>query len=296
MANRGMDKTMSCNPVCDWVRVRLPLWVGDRAEQAERNGDEGDLNASDRLAVERHLGECTSCQRYRTTLDQALGALATAATQIPVDPQAPSLWPALEHRIANHDVRRSSRWLRAADRLTDPCFRAWGVLHGERVLRRAWTRDSLDEAIRGRNRRAFASKRMPGFIFGISAAASLLVAIVGIPSLYRQWVQAQSTIVANAAPSAEPEISPLPSENQTRENAKPDEAGDVVASANANTNPNALAQQTESARNVETPVAGLDGAAAAPKPGPTTPPRRLGYDLEHGTPMPPDAREPKPVY
>jgi Putative zinc-finger len=285
MANQGMGKTMS-NPGCEWVRVCLPLWVGDSADRTEQNGEEGDLSASDRQAIERHLEDCASCRRYRTTLDQALGALAIAAAELPVEPQAPSLWPALERRIASHDARISSRWLRAAGRFTDPMTRAWGALHGERALRQAWTRDSLREAFRGRQRQGYESRRRPGLVLGISLAASILVAIIGVPALHRQWADAQARIAANAAPLADPGVSPLPAEEDSFENPDPDEVNDVAA--------NPLVQ-TEPARTSETPVAGLDGASA-PKPSPASPPRRFGYDLEHGTPMPPDAREPKPVY
>jgi anti-sigma factor RsiW len=285
MANQGMGKTMS-NPACDWIRARLPLWVGDDADQTERKGEEGDLSAADRQAIERHLGDCPACQRYRTTLDQALGALAIAASQMPVEPQAPSLWPTLERRIANHNARMSSRWLRAAGRLADPWSRAWGVLNGERALRQAWTRDSLREALGGRQRQGSESKRMPGLVLGISVAASLLVAIIEVPALHRQWVEAQSRIVANEAPLADLGFSPLPPEEEPFATSDSDEVSDVAA--------NQLVQ-AEPARTSETPVARLDGASA-PKPSPTAPPRRFGYDLEHGTPMPPDTREPKPVY
>jgi hypothetical protein len=127
---------------------------------------------------------------------------------------------------------------------------------------------------------------MPGLVLGISLAASLLVAIIEVPALRRQWVDAQSRIVANAAPLEELGGSPLPPEEEPLETSDPDEVSDVGA------NPFV---QTEPAHTSETPVAGLDGASA-PKPSPTAPPRRFGYDLEHGTPMPPDAREPKPVY
>jgi hypothetical protein len=285
MANQGMGKTMS-NSACEWVRECLPLWVGDSADQAERNGEEGDLSTSDRQAIERHLEDCAPCRRYRTTLDEAMGALAIAAAQMPVEPQAPSLWPALERRIANHDARMSSRWLRAAGRFADPMTRAWGAIHGERALHQAWTRDSLREALRGRRWRGSESKRMPGLVLGISLAASLLVMIIEVPALRRQLADAQARIVANAAPLADPDVSPLASEEESSATSDPDEFHDEGA--------NPLVQ-TEPARTSETPVAGLDGTSA-PKPSPASPPRRFGYDLEHGTPMPPDAREPKPVY
>jgi hypothetical protein len=291
MANQDVGKTMS-NSRCDWVRVRLPLWVGDSADRTERNGEEGDLGAADRQAIERHLEDCALCRRYRTTLEQALGALAIAAAYMPVEPQAPSIWPALESRIANHDARMSSRWLRAGGRFTDPWSRAWGVLPGERALRQAWTRDSLREALHGRQRHGSESKRMPGLVLGISLAASLLIMMIEVPALRRQSVDAQSRIIANAAPLEDLGVSPLPPKEKPLETADPDEVSDAGAHPLV---------QIEPARTSETPVAGLDGASA-PKPPPsptataTAPPTRFGYDLEHGTPMPPDAREPKPVY
>jgi hypothetical protein len=284
-----MGKTMS-NPACDWVRVRLPLWVGDGADQTERTGEEGDLGAADRQAIERHLGDCASCQRYRTNLAQALDALAVAAGQV-VETQAPSLWPDLERRIATRNARKASRWSRAAGRLADPWSRAWDVLHGERTLRRAWMSDSLREALHGRQPRESGFNRMPGLVLRIGVAAALLVAIVEVPALRRQWVDAQSRIAANEAPLAYLEVSSPPRPEEPSETADPVEVDDVAANQVAQTEPPRVSETT--------PMAGLDGASA-PKPSPsptsTAPARRFGYDLEHGTPMPPDAREPKPVY
>jgi hypothetical protein len=123
-------------------------------------------------------------------------------------------------------------------------------------------------------------------VLGISLAASILIVIIGVPAVRRQWTDAQARIAANAAPLADPGVSPLPAEEDSFETPDPDEVNDVAA--------NPLVQ-TEPARTSETPVAGLDGASA-PKLSPASPPRRFGYDLEHGTPMPPDTREAKPVY
>jgi hypothetical protein len=248
MANRDVGKTMS-NPRCDWVRVCLPLWVGDRADRTERNGEEGDLSVADHQAIERHLEDCAPCRRHRTTLDQALGALAIAAAQMPVEPQAPSLWPALERRIATHDARMSSRWLRAAGRFTDRWSRAWGVIQGERALRRAWTRDSLREALHGRQRHGPESQRRRGLVLGLSLAGSLLVVMIEVPALRRQSVDAPSPIIAKAAPSEDPGVSPLSPVEEPFETADLDEVSDAGA--------NPLVQ-TEPARTAETPVAGLD--------------------------------------
>jgi hypothetical protein len=289
MANHEMGKMMR-NPACDWVRVRLPLWVGDGVDYnpTEQNGEEGDLSATDRQAIERHLGDCACCERYRLDLDQAMGVLAIAATQMPVEPQSPSLWPALERQITSHDARKSSVGLRTASRFAHSLSRAWETLDGERTLGRAWNRDSLREALGGGRRRTAASNQIPRLILGASLAASLLVAIIEVPVLRRQWADAQAKIVANAAPLADPVVSPQPPEEVPLDIADSEEVNDGAANQ---------VVQTEPARTIETtPVAGLDGTATPPKPSTALPPRRFGFDLDHGTPMPSDAREPKPVY
>jgi hypothetical protein len=130
-------------------------------------------------------------------------------------------------------------------------------------------------------------------VLGLSLAGSILLVMIEVPALRRQSVDAPSPIIAKAAPLEDAGVSPLPPVEVPLETADPDEVSDAAA--------NPLVQ-TEPARTAETPVAGLDGASA-PKPSPSpspvptaAPSRRFGYDLEHGTPMPPDAREPKPVY
>ncbi len=249
MVKQGKGKTMS-NSTCDWVRSRLPLWVGDYDVQSEPTGEEGDLVATDRLTIERHLDDCCSCRWYRAALDQAMGALAIAAAHPPVDIKAPSIWPALEFRIADQNDRELARRVWTTSRLTDPC-----------------------------NRRKLA------FTLGIGLAASLLVAVIGYPILHRQWLEAQSTIDANAAPLVERSVAPLPPAEELVGNPEPEETVDTGVSQVA---------QTETARAPEGPESGLDANSIPKQPPP--PHRRFGYDLEHGTPMPPDSRELKPVY
>ena len=102
MAKQGMGKSMG-NRECEWVRARLPLWVGRGVdnEQSEVSGDGADLSAKDSRVIAQHLAECAACRQHRWDLEQALGALAVAAAHLPVIPEAPSLWPELERRIAN---------------------------------------------------------------------------------------------------------------------------------------------------------------------------------------------------
>ena len=115
MAKQGMGKSMG-NRECEWVGARLPLWVdnGDRNGSAEAHGDRGDLTARERRQIERHLVDCARCRHHRMALEQALGALAVAATHLPVLSEAPSLWPLLERRIANRDADASGRWPQVA--------------------------------------------------------------------------------------------------------------------------------------------------------------------------------------
>ncbi|WP_337176618.1 hypothetical protein [Paludisphaera sp.] len=78
---------------CDWVRDRLPLVA---AGDDPAPGDAGEA----RHAVQAHLDRCDPCRARRDGLARAMDALSAAASESPVDPRAPSLWPALQARIA----------------------------------------------------------------------------------------------------------------------------------------------------------------------------------------------------
>jgi len=75
------------SPRCKWVRDRLPLLVGD------------DLRGLDRRLAERHLIGCSQCRQHQAALGQALETLRTVAAIPPIQPDAPSLWPALARQI-----------------------------------------------------------------------------------------------------------------------------------------------------------------------------------------------------
>lgn len=136
-----MGKSMA-NRECEWVDARLPLWVGygDCGGPAESDGERGDLSPSERRQIERHLVDCALCRHHRIALEQALGALAVAATDLPVLSEAPSLWPLLEQRIAKRDAGATVCWTRVMGMLTTQSIQPWGNLDSVRPLRRAWAR------------------------------------------------------------------------------------------------------------------------------------------------------------
>jgi len=282
MGNRGMGTTMG-NPACEWVRARLPLWVDVSDDPTERNGEGGDLSTEDRRSIERHLRACPSCRQHRTALDQALGALAIAAAALPVPPDDRSLWPMLERRIETYQARTSSRWLRAVHGIADRGIRAWAVLDGERPLRLAWMRDGLREAIAGRERSMTGPRRRTGLVLGLSVAAAVLALLIGFPAASRQLADAESTIRANATPLAGRVDPPVQPQAEPPAISEPGDDRDIPANQLAQAEPIAAPEPTAS---------GLDGTPASKAGAPP----RFGYDLEHGIPMPPDARDSKLVY
>jgi hypothetical protein len=279
-----MGKPMS-NRECEWVGARLPLWVdnGDLSGPVEVEGDRGDLTARERRQIERHLVDCALCRHHRLGLEQALGALAVAATHLPVLSEAPSLWPLLERRIASRDVDATERWPRVMDVVAGRSIPPWGNLDSVRPLRQAWTRDTLREMLAKRNQHKPGSRRLPGLVLKISVAAAVLVALTGIVVARRHWKSAQSTILANSVPLADPVPVPVIIDERLPPATADRDDTDVSATQLA---------EAEPSRPTETPPSGID-AAAVPKPSPHT---RFGFDLEHGTHMPRDTRDAKPVY
>jgi hypothetical protein len=283
MAKQGMGKSMG-NRECHWIRARLPLWVvrGDEHGGHETHGERGDLSGRERRHIERHLALCPACREYRASLDQALGALAIAATQLPVWSEAPSLWPALERRIADRNAHPVARRPKPDRGASDRSPRSWGDFAGTHSSRPPGTHDTIGDAVAGRDRWQPRSRRWAGLILKVGVAAAVLVAFAGLSVVRQQWTNAQSTILANALPLAEPVVAPTAPDEPPREVVDRDKV-DVPA--------NQLAE-AEPPRPAEAPTVGID-AAVAPKSPPNT---RFGFDLEHGTPMPPDSRDAKPVY
>jgi hypothetical protein len=126
-----------------------------------------------------------------------------------------------------------------------------------------------------------ASRRRPRWVVGLSLAAAVVTLMIGFPVLRRHRADAEFTIRANAEPIADytapvvrAEVELPPAEDSVREVP----ASDLV--------------QVEPLTAPEGPTPRVDAAPALKAPAAL----RFGYDLEHGIPMPPDARDAKPVY
>ncbi len=303
MANQAMGTTMG-NPACEWVRALLPLWVGVNDDPTERNGEGDDLSPEDRRSIEGHLGACLSCRQHRLDLDRAYSALAGAAGSLLIAPDAPSLWPLLERRMEAHDARTRPPWIRAVQRVTDRGLRALTDLDGDRPIRSAWMRDSLGEILEGaglgrrgtqprngpgeppgRGQGAAAqSGWRPGWVAGAGVAAAILALVIVLPAVRRQHSDAQSVIRANAEPLADNRVPEVP--GTAEDPATPDITDDRASI------PARELAQAEPIPVPQAPAPAHEGSPASK----TAPPSRLNFDLEHGTPMPPDARDAKPVY
>jgi Putative zinc-finger len=301
MANQAMGKTMG-NTACEWVRARLPLRVSVNDDLTERDGEGDDLSPEERQSIEGHLGACPSCRQHRADLERASRALAGAAGSLLVAPDAPSLWPSLELRVQAHDARTRRPWLRAVYRVTDRGLRALADLDGERPLRSAWVRDSLGEVLEGaglprrgipvrdgrrrlpgRGRNAAArSGRSPAWVTRTGVAAASLALLIGLPAIRRQHTDAQSIIRANAEP--------IPVTQRT-----PAEKLEAPAPAELANDRDIPPRELAQAEPIPVPQPPPPGREGAPTSRIATP-SRLNFDLEHGTPMPPDARDAKPVY
>lgn len=268
---------------CEWIGARLPLWVdnGECNMASDLRGERGDLTAEERQEISQHLAGCAECSGHRIALEQALGMLAIAANQFPVVSGAPSLWPLLEQRIANHKgPGRENRPLlpgSSSDRLTGP----WADLDGTRPLRRAWTRDTISELLSDGKHRNAQSGRFLSLFSRAGLAATVLVMVTVVFLTHRQWTRAQSTILANTIPLADPVPVPTVTKeslpeiiDRDRNDVPANELADAQLPGPAETNPSAV-------------------EALPPKPSSRT---RFGFDLEHGIPMPPDTRDTKPVY
>jgi hypothetical protein len=282
MAEANMNKSMTSRE-CSWVRARLPLWVdkGVDEEQSEAIGDGRDLSARDSRVITQHLAECAACREDRLDLEQALGVLAVAAAQLPVIPEAPSLWPALERRIANPKASDGGHGPQGMDMAVRP-LGCWSELDGDRPIRRAWTRDTIRELFTSNRLHGPKSKRTTDLIWRLSIAATIAIGVIQFQILQRQSADAEATIAANRTSLEEP-IAPLTTSEEPVPELVDREINEVP--------PNQLAA-ADPPRPSERPAAAVE-TVPVPK---SSPPTRLGFDLDHGTPMPPDSRETKTVY
>jgi hypothetical protein len=267
-----MVGTTMVNPSCEWTRGRLPLSLGPGAEPDPPGDEAVDLGDEERRAIERHLAACPGCRRHRSELAGAIDALAVAAGSLPVATDAPSLWPALERRIAARALGGDPAGVRRAEPAVG--------LDDDRPLRSAWIRDTLREAAEG----AWPWPPRLGSwrAVGVSVAASVLMVMVVVPVSWRLQAGAEERMLAIAEPVPAPAGPPnwLAPSSADADATAPDLGEDrdlptrVVAQA------------------VTTPVAG-GPAAVASKPEASSP---LGYDLEPVTPMPLEGRDARQIY
>lgn len=283
-----MDKAF-----CEWVRSRLPLCVGAGDTPGDPDDDGADLGIEDRGAVAYHLADCPDCRAHRAELAGALDALAATADAVPVAPDPSSLWPALQRRIAAHppvgaDPAQDRGGEPAADRAGSGSI--WGALDDDRPLKAAWMRDTLKElaeAAGGAVRPSLA----PGVswrVVGSSLAASILAALVVVPVTWRLRDASEARMVANAVPVRALVGPPAPAVEVTATDAPaPKVDRDIPARELA---------QAEPIRPPADPAPAAAPTAPEPARGEPATSSRLGFDLEHGTPMPPDGRDAKPIY
>jgi hypothetical protein len=206
--------------------------------------------------------------------------LAASAEQVPLEQKARSLWPVLERRITLQNARKTWRWLRAARRLAD----RWMPLTAfdlKRPLRLAWTRDALIEAINHR-RTSPLRKRNPSLLWKSCAAAAVVIVFTGIPLARQQWVDAQATMARNTVPPAD-DAAPALAVDEPAAASDLGEGGEAPAQQLA---------EADIAPPSEASGFGPDGGATPRQAAQS----RYSYDVERGTRMTPDTREPKPVY
>jgi hypothetical protein len=286
---------------CQWVRQWLPLLVED-GDAAARDG--ADLSAAEQSRIRRHLADCASCRDYRSRLTDVLSVLSGVAAEMPLERDAHSLWPDLEARLLRHQVQPSGRWRRwasilsaravgnAANRL---CQEA-GLVLGELPLRLAWGRDSLQERVRliteSGGPAAFALARL-AVGMSVLALMSLTIAVLA----HRQRSRAEAEMVENAQsiPNMDWERSfTWPRLPEVPAVAKSDPAPsavvpDMLAQADASPTREALA-------SAASPPARPASAPVAPSTSSLPTASSYDFDLEQGTPMPPETRGGKPAY
>lgn len=282
------------NPGCEWIRSRLPLCAGAGDGLHDPDDDGGDLGVEDRRAIERHLAECPGCRGRRAELADAMGALAVTADALPTAPEAPSLWAALERRIAAQPPRAGVEPGRARHR--EPAAGPgpdWAALDDERPLQLAWRQDTVREAAEAvglvaRPGRSGVSGRFPGGpwrVAGVSLAASILLLMVVMPVLWRLRSSAEAKMLANAEPVPPMVGPPVPTRAELADADIPavEEGGELDGRQLAQAEP--IKPPPDPGPAADAPAAGKAGSSP-----------RIGFDLEHVTPMPPGGRDDKPVY
>jgi hypothetical protein len=308
MADNGKGMIMGRSS-CDWVHDWLPLLVDDSDGLACKGND---LNAEDRRLIEQHLTECSSCRQHRAALEQAIAVLSLAAADMTAGLRAPSLWPRLEARIQRHQEQSRSRWLRTLRalcpeeiRLTaDRFFCGCGQLRSNLPLQLTWTRDSLGDFLANRAWPVFSGSRSrlgrtfrfvtPRVGFGFSLALAGMIMFLLVVVMQRWQTQAEARIAADTVPPPSMQL-PLPELPEASEDVVTATSSSTVSRASDSLSlaspaiPAAAASmgQVATAETASTITTTTATATSAP---------RYDFDLEHGTPMPPESRAGKPAY
>jgi hypothetical protein len=119
-------------------------------------------------------------------------------------------------------------------------------------------------------------------VLGFSLTAAVLGLLIGLLPLHRQAADRTPTLPTDTPPRIDQVQLSVPIET---------EAATADVKDKRRISPRELAQ-AEPIPTPEAPASGGDGTPAHKTKVPT----RFGYDLEHGTPMPPDSRDSKLVY
>jgi hypothetical protein len=305
MAEKGKGKIMG-RPSCGWVHGWLPLLVDDGDGLAR---DDNNLDTQDRRLIEWHLEQCSRCRRHQTELGKVISVLNLAATET-TEPRTPSLWPTLEERIQRHQEQCRSQWLRILRatcpegiRVTmDRLLCGYGQVRCNLPLQLAWTRDSLGDFLAKhvwpmlRSKAPSSDKAVvlsrAGLCLGLAAACMVLLLL--FVTSQRRPPRFEARIVADRVPPPRIQL-PLPELPEASDDdmtavpllavargaySPPPEsqAAPLAAASMGQVAPTKTASTTSTTTAMET---------SAP---------RYDFDLEHGTPMPPDSRTSKPAY
>jgi hypothetical protein len=307
MADNGKGMIMG-RLSCGWVHEWLPLLVDDRDGLA---CEDNDLDAEHRRLIERHLTECLSCRQHQADLEKAISVLSIAAAET-TGLRTPSLWPRLEEQIQRHQEQSRSRWLRPLRaicpegiRITaDRFLRGCDQFRSDLPLQLAWTEDSLGDLLANQARPVFASKRprlgrasslvTPKVGFGLGLAAVGMVLFLLFVVVQRRQIQTEARIAADTVPLPSVQL-PLPE--------LPEALEDVVTATSS-----ATVSRTSNLLSLARPAVPTDAASmgqggtaktastltTTTATATSAPP--YDFDLEHGTPMPPETRTSKPAY
>ena len=277
---------------CDWVRERLSLLVGDSDCLANERGD---VSSEDRAQIDNHLLQCKSCRLHRTSLEQAMAILDSAAAEPWNGLTSSSVWPDLEAQIRHRCDRTRPFWQQLittivpkwAWLLARHLGRAYDRIRGEAPLQLAWTYDSLYEFFQHSFRflpiwmtseiaiPVWKGRRLV-LAFGVPATLALLLLLVFV-SAHRQEFHAEAQIAVNTA--TEPVL-------ERRSPGPPEQTMDVIIATEPVTNSHASNSltQAEAVSSIEpaksrlssAPIKAVATATSELTSAPISPPR---YDF-----------------